>query len=82
MSVSTFLGWFAILEVLGSEVPGLPVSPGLLRFSRGALGSGVPYPVAPLPRVALWFFSSLCGVRVLHRTSGLVLQSLCSLSTC
>ena len=42
VSVSTFLGWFAILGGSCSEVPGLPVSPGLLRFSRGALSSGFP----------------------------------------
>ena len=75
------LGWFAILEVL---VLKSRVSPFLLVSSLLAwcLEFWVPVPVAPLPRGALWFFSSLCGVRVLHRTSGLVRQSLCSLSTC
>ena len=81
VSVSTCLGWFAILEVL---VLKSRVSPFLLVSSLLAWCHEfwVPYPVAPLPRVALWFFSSLCGARELHRTSGLVLQSLCSLSTC
>ena len=75
------LGWFAILEVL---VLKSRVSPFLMVSSLLAwcLEFWVPVPVAPLPRGALWFFSSLCGVRVLHRTSGLVRQSLCSLSTC
>ena len=42
VSVSTFLGWFAILKVLVLKSWGIPVSPGLLRFSRGALSSGFP----------------------------------------
>ena len=75
------LGWFAILEVL---VLKSRVSPFLLVSSLLAwcLEFWAPVPVAPLPRGALWFFSSFCGVRVLHRTSGLVRRSLCSLSTC
>ena len=75
------LGWFAILEVL---VLKSRVSPFLMVSSLFAwcLEFWAPVPVAPLPRGALWFFSSLCGVHVLHRTSGLVRQSLCSLSTC
>ena len=75
------LGWFAILEVL---VLKSRVSPFLMVSSLLAwcLEFWAPVPVAPLPRGTLWFFSSLCGVRVLHRTSGLVRQSLCSLSTC
>ena len=75
------LGWFAILEVL---VLKSRVSPFLMVSSLLAwcLEFWAPVPVAPLPRGALWFFSSFCGVRVLHRTSGLVRRSLCSLSTC
>ena len=75
------LGWFAILAVLvlKSRVSPLLMVSSLLAW---CLEFWVPVPVAPLPRGALWFFSSLCGVRVLHRTSGLVRQSLCSLSTC
>ena len=42
VSVSTFLGWFAILEVLVLKSRVSPFSPGLLRFSRGALSSGFP----------------------------------------
>ena len=62
MSVSTFLGWFAILEVivLKSRVSRFSWSLTLLAW---CLEFWVPYPVAPLPRVALWFFSSLCGAR-------------------
>ena len=75
------LGWFTILEVL---VLKSRVSPFLMVSSLLAwcLEFWAPVPVAPLPRGALWFFSSFCGVRVLHRTSGLVRRSLCSLSTC
>ena len=62
VSVSTFLGWFAILEilVLKSRVSRFSWSLTLLAW---CLEFWVPYPVAPLPRVALWFFSSLCGAR-------------------
>ena len=62
LSVSTFLGWFAILEVLvlKSRVSRFSWSLTLLAW---CLEFWVPYPVAPLPRVALWFFSSLCGAR-------------------
>ena len=45
-SVSTFSGWFAILEVLVLKCQGSR-SPGLLRFSRSALGSGVPVQLSP-----------------------------------
>ena len=52
MSVSTFLGWFAILEVivLKSRVSRFSWSLTLLAW---CLEFWVPYPVAPLPRVAL-----------------------------
>ena len=62
VSVSTFLGWFAILGilVLKSRVSRFSWSLPLLAW---CLEFWVPYPVAPLPRVALWFFSSLCGAR-------------------
>ena len=62
VSVSTFLGWFAILEilVLKSRVSRFSWSLTLLAW---CLEFWVPYPVAPLQRVALWFFSSLCGAR-------------------
>ena len=62
VSVSTFIGWFAILEVivLKSRVSRFSWSLTLLAW---CLEFWVPYPVAPLPRVALWFFSSLCGAR-------------------
>ena len=62
VSVSTFLGWFAILEVivLKSRVSHFSWSLTLLAW---CLEFWFPYPVAPLPRVALWFFSSLCGAR-------------------
>ena len=75
MSVSTFLGWFGILEVIVLK-SGSPVSPGLLRFSCGALSSGFPIQ---------WLSGSsvrCVGLAELLRTSGLVLQSLCSLLTC
>ena len=56
------LGWFAILEVL---VLKSRFSPFLMVSSLLAwcLEFWAPVPVAPLPREALWFFSSLCGVR-------------------
>ena len=62
VSVSTFVGWFAILEVLvlKSRVSRFSWSLTLLAW---CLAFWVPYPVAPLPRVALWFFSLLCGAR-------------------
>ena len=41
-----FSGWFAILEVLVLKCLGSR-SPGLLRFSRSALGSGVPVKLSP-----------------------------------
>ena len=43
---STFLGWFAVLEVLVLKSR-VSRSPGLLRFSRGALGSGFPLQLSP-----------------------------------
>ena len=46
LSVSTFSGWFAILEVLVLKCQGSR-SPGLLRFSRSALGSGVSVQLSP-----------------------------------
>ena len=46
LSVSTFSGWFAILEVLVLKCQGSR-SPGLLRFSRSTLGSGVPVQLSP-----------------------------------
>ena len=42
-------------------------SPGLLRFSRSALGS---FPVVTLPGVSLWFFRTWEGLGELLRTSG------------
>ena len=62
VSVSTFLGWFAILEVLvlKSRVSRFSWSLTLLAW---CLEFWIPYPVAPLPRVTLWFFGSLCGAR-------------------
>ena len=69
MSVSTFLGWFAILEVLVLKCRG-PRSPSLLRFSRGALGSGFPVQLSPL-RGWLSGSSDLRGeLAELLRTSG------------
>ena len=81
VSVSTFLGWFAILGVLVLKSRDSRFSWSLTLLAW-CLESWVPYPVAPLPRVALWFFRSSRGLAELRRTSGLVLQSLCSLSTC
>ena len=81
VSVSTFLGWFAILEVivLKSRVSRFSWS---LRFSRGALSSGFPIQWPPF-RGWLSGSSVRCvGLAELLRTSGLVLQSLCSLLTC
>ena len=81
VSVSTFLGWFAFLEVivLKSRFSRFSWS---LRFSRGALGSGFPIQWPPF-RGWLSGSSVLCvGLAELLRTSGLVLQSLCSLLTC
>ena len=81
VSVSTFLGWFAILEVLvlKSRVSRFSWS---LRFSRGALSSGFPIQWHPFRG---WLSGSLVrcvGLAELLWTSGLVLQSLCSLLTC
>ena len=82
LSVSTFLGWFAILEVLVLKSRGLPVSPGLLRFSRGALSSGFPFQWPPFRG---WLSgSSVRCVGLASSTGHLAscFQSLCSLSTC
>ena len=81
VSVSTFLGWFAVLEVivLKSRVSRFSWS---LRFSRGALSSGIPIQWPPFRG---WLSGSsvrYVGLAELLRTSGLVLQSLCSLLTC
>ena len=81
VSVSTFLGWFAVLEVivLKSRFSRFSWS---LRFSLGALSSGFPIQWPPF-RGWLSGSSVLCvGLAELLRTSGLVLQSLCSLLTC
>ena len=81
VSVSTFLGWFTILEVivLKSRVSRFSWSLTLLAW---CLEFWVPYPVAPF-RGWLSGSSVRCvGLAELHRTSGLVLQSLCSLLTC
>ena len=75
------LGWFAILEVL---VLKSRVSPFLLVSTLLAwcLEFWVPYPVAPfrgwLSGSSVRFVEFACSTG----TSGLVLQSLCSLSTC
>ena len=55
MSVSTFLGWFAILEVLVLKSRDSRFSWSLTLLAW-CLEFWVPYPVAPLPRMALWFF--------------------------
>ena len=60
LSVSTFSGWFAILEVLVLKCQGSR-SPGLLRFSRSALGSGVPVQLSPFQGCSLWFFRTWGG---------------------
>ena len=73
VSVSTFLGWFAILEVLVLKSPGLPVSPGSLTLLAWCLEFWVLFPVAPF-RGWLSGSSVRCGARELHRTSGLVLS--------
>ena len=62
MSVSTFLGWFAILEVLVLKSRDSRFSWSLTLLAW-CLEFWVPYPVAPLPRVALWFFRSSRGAR-------------------
>ena len=81
VSVSTFLGWFAFLEVIVLK-PRVSCFSWSLRFSRGALSSGFPIQWPPF-RGWLSGSSVLCvGLAELLRTSGLVLQSLCSLLTC
>ena len=80
MSVSTFLGWFAILEVLVLKSRDSR-SPGLLRFSRGALGSGFPIQLPPFRGWLSGSSDRRVGLAELRRTSGLVLQSLCTLPT-
>ena len=62
VSVSTFLGWFAILEVLVLKSRDSRFSWSLTLLAW-CLEFWVPYPVAPLPRVALWFFRSSRGAR-------------------
>ena len=62
MSVSTFLGWFAILGVLVLKSRDSRFSWSLMLLAW-CLEFWVPYPVAPLPRVALWFFRSSRGAR-------------------
>ena len=62
VSVSTFLGWFAILEVLVLKSRDSHFSWSLTLLAW-CLEFWVPYPVAPLPRVALWFFRSSRGAR-------------------
>ena len=57
VSVSTFLGWFAILVVLVLKSRDSRFSWSLTLLTW-CLEFWVPYPVAPLPWVALWFFSS------------------------
>ena len=80
VSVS-FLGWFAILEVLVLKSRDSRFS-WSLSLSRGALSSGFPIQWPPFRG---WLSGSSVrrvGLAELRRTSGLVLQSLCSLSTC
>ena len=60
--VSTFLGWFVILEVLVLKSRDSRFSWSLTLLAW-CLEFWVPYPVAPLPRVALWFFRSSRGAR-------------------
>ena len=82
VSVSTFLGWFAILEVLVLKSRDSRFSWSLTLLAW-CLEFWVPYPVAPPFRG--WLSGSSdrrVGLAELRRTSGLVLQSLCSLSTC
>ena len=62
VSVSTFLGWFAILEVLVLKSRDSRFSWSLTLLAW-CLEFWVPYPVAPLLRVALWFFRSSRGAR-------------------
>ena len=62
VSVSTFLGWFAILGVLVLKSRDSRFSWSLTLLAW-CLEFWVPYPVAPLPRVALWFFRSSRGAR-------------------
>ena len=62
MSVSTFLGWFVILEVLVLKSRDSRFSWSLTLLAW-CLEFWVPYPVAHLPRVALWFFRSSRGAR-------------------
>ena len=78
MSVSTFLGWFAILEVLVLKCRGSR-SPSLLRFSRGALGSGFPIQLSPFRGWLSGSSDHRVGLAELRRTSGVVLRSLCTL---
>ena len=81
VSVSTFLGWFAFLEVIVLKFRVSRFS-WSLRFSRGALSSGFPIQWPPF-RGWLSGSSVLCvGLAELLWTPGLVLQSLCSLLTC
>ena len=80
MSVSTFLGWFAILEVLVLKSRDSR-SPGLLHFSRGALSSGFPIQLPPFRGWLSGSSDRRVGLAELRRTSGLVLQSLCPLPT-
>ena len=62
VSVSTFLGWFAILEVLVLKSRDSRFSWSLTLLAW-CFEFWVPYPVAPLPRLALWFFRSSRGAR-------------------
>ena len=56
-------------------------SPGLLRFSRGALGSGFPIQLSPFRGWLSGSSDHRVGLAELLRTSGLVLRSLCTLPT-
>ena len=78
MSVSTFLGWFAILEVLVLKYRGSR-SPSLLRFSRGALVSGFPIQLSPFRGWLSGPSDHRVGLVELRRTSGGVFLSHCTL---
>ena len=81
VSVSTFLGWFAILEVLVLKSRDARFSWSLTLLTW-CLEFWVPYPVAPLQGWLSGSSDRRVGLAELRRTSGLVLQSLCTLSTC
>ena len=81
VSVSTSLGWFAILEVLVLKSRDSRFSWSLTLLAW-CFEFWVPYPVAPFRGWLSGSSDRRVGLAELRRTSGLVLQSLCSLSTC